>query len=170
MRRAFAFSGITALVLALAPVLAPAAGANTTVAFQAEFKYTVGIAASKPCAHFLCGEGTVVGFGDATSTVELTSFSPPTEGTNCGLFTTDETITLTSDGSTLQLEERGTVCFPGSSFEVASATNGPYHSDGTFTVSHGTGVFQGAKGSGTVDARAAGDEQHETLSGTLTLP
>lgn len=169
MRRAVAFAGITVLVSALAPLLAPAAGAKTTVAFQAEFKFTVGIAASKPCAHFLCGEGTVVGFGDATSTVDLTSFIPPTEGTNCGLFITDETITLASDGSTLQLAESGTVCFPGSSFEVA-VTNGPYHSDGTFTVRHGTGAFQGAKGSGTVDARAGGDEQHETLSGTLTLP
>jgi hypothetical protein len=50
MRRAIVFAGITVLVSALAPVLAPAAGAKTTVAFQAEFKYTVGIAcrAQKP--------------------------------------------------------------------------------------------------------------------------
>jgi hypothetical protein len=167
MRRAVAIAGITILVLALGPVLAPAAGAKTTVAFQAEFKYTFGMAASKPCAHFLCGEGTVAGFGDATSIVDVTSVSPIAE-TNCFLSTADETITLTSDGSTLRLENSLTVCFPGNSLQAPFAF--PFDADGTFTVRHGTGVFQGAKGSGTLHVTAAGDAAHSTFSGTLTLP
>jgi hypothetical protein len=167
MRRAVAIAGITLLVLALGSVLAPAAGAKTTAAFQFTVKYTSGVPASKPCDHVQCGEGTVVGFGDATSTVDLTSVSGPVAGTSCFLATVDETITLTSDGSTLRLEENGTACFPGNSLRAPFPF--PFDADGTFTVRHGTGVFQGAKGSGTWECtNAAGDQQHCTFSGTLT--
>jgi hypothetical protein len=170
MRRAVAIAGITILVSAMGPVLAPAAGAKTTVAFQFTVKYTSGVPASKPCDHFQCGEGTVVGFGDATSTVELTSVSGPIAGTtSCFLVTVDETITLTSDGSTLRLEEDGTACLPGNSITAPFPL--PVDADGTFTVKRGTGVFQGAKGSGTFECTmAAGDQQHCAFSGTLTLP
>jgi hypothetical protein len=169
MRRAVAIAGITLLVLA-GPMFAPAAGAKTTVAFQFTVKYTFGGPASKPCDHFQCGEGTVVGFGDATSTVELASISGPIAGTtSCFVVTTDETITLTSDGSTLLLEEEGTACLPGNSIQAPFPF--PVDADGTFTVMHGNGVFRGAKGGGTLDCTmAAGDQQHCAFSGTLTLP
>jgi hypothetical protein len=170
MRRAVAIAGIAMLVLALAPVLAPAAGAETTVAFQAQFKESYGIAASKPCDHFVCGTGTVVGFGDATTIADLTSFSPPIEGQNCGLFTADQTITLVGDGSTLQLEISGTVCFPGDTFDAAMGNGEPLHVEATFTVLLGTGIFQGAKGGGTNESKGAGDQAHDTFSGTLRLP
>jgi hypothetical protein len=169
MRRAVAVAGIMLLVLA-GPMFAPAAGAKSTVAFQWTVKYTVGVPASKPCDHSQCGEGTVVGFGDATSTFELTSVSGPIAGTtSCFLVTGEETITLTSDGSTLRLEEPGTACLPGNSIKAPFPF--PVDADGTFTIRHGTRVFQGAKGSGTFDCTmAAGDQQHCTFSGTLTLP
>jgi hypothetical protein len=170
MRRAVAIAGITFLVSAPGPVLAPAAGAKTTAAFQWTVKYTFGVPPSKPCDHFQCGEGTVLGFGDATSTFELTSVSGPITGTtNCFLLTAEETITLTSDGSTLRLEEPGTACLPGNSIQPPFPL--PVDAEGTFSVRHGTGVFQGAKGSGTFDCTmAAGDQQHCSFSGTLTLP
>jgi hypothetical protein len=168
MRRAVAIAGITLLVLA-GPMFAPAAGAKTTVAFQFTVKYTSGAPASKPCEHVQCGEGTVVGFGDATSLVELTSVTE-IPGTSCFLTTVDETITLTSDGSTLLLEETGTACFPGNSLHSVPFPF-PFEAGGTFTVRHGTGVFQGAKGSGTWECTMlAGDQQHCTYGGTLTLP
>ena len=170
MRRAVAIAGITILISALGSMLVSAAGAKTAAAFQWTVKYTFGVPASRPCDHFQCGEGTVVGFGDATSTVELTSVSGPIGGTtNCFLVTADETITLTSDGSTLRLEEPGTGCLPGNSIKAPFPL--PVDAEGTFTVKHGSGVFQGAKGSGTFECKmAAGDQQHCTFSGTLTLP
>jgi hypothetical protein len=169
MRRVVAFAGFL-LTLALAPVFAQAARADTTVAFQAQFKESFGIAASKPCDHFLCGTGTVMEFGDATTTVDLTSFTPPIEGTNCGLATADQTIRLVRDGSTLQLEISGTVCFPGNTFEAAMGNGDPFHAEATFTVKLGTGIFDGAKGSGTNESTGAGDQAHDAFSGTLTFP
>ena len=72
-------------------------------------------------------------------------------------------------GSTLRLEENGTACFPGNSLRAPFPF--PFDADGTFSVRHGTGVFQGAKGSGTWQcSMAAGDQQHCIYSGVLTLP
>jgi hypothetical protein len=113
---------------------------------------TFGVPASKPCDHFQCGEGTVLGFGDATSTFELTSVSGPITGTtNCFLLTAEETITLTSDGSTLRLEEPGTACLPGNSIQAPFPL--PVDAEGTFSVRHGTGVFQGAKAAAPLTAQ-----------------
>jgi hypothetical protein len=73
----------------------------------------------------------VVGFEDATTFFDLTSFTPPIEGTNCGLFTGDQTITLIRDGSTLQLHVSGTVCFPGNTFEANMGNGDPLHGEAT---------------------------------------
>ena len=91
------------------------AGAVTTSAFSASFKETFGRAHSKqPCEHFLCGTGTVAGYGAATSTFDITDFAPIGD-TNCADLSAVRTITLASNGSTLELDEVGTVCFPGNS-------------------------------------------------------
>jgi hypothetical protein len=148
------------------------ASAKTTVAFSAEFKETFGRASSKSCNHFLCGVGTVAGYGSATSAFELTSFAP-IEGTNCADIEATRVITLDSDGSSLTLDELGTVCFPGQSFFTSGAQvsfGNPADVETTWTVDRGTGVFRGAKGSGTDSGQNAGDEGHSTLTGTLTLP
>jgi hypothetical protein len=169
MRRVVALAGFV-LTWALCQVFAQVARAETTVAFRAEFKESFGIAASKPCDHFVCGTGTVVGFGDATTLVDVTSFTPPIEGTNCGLFTGDQSIMLVGDGSTLLLEISGRVCFPGNTFEASMGNGGPLSVEATFTIEFGTGVFQGAKGAGINEARSAGDASHDAFSGTLVLP
>jgi hypothetical protein len=103
----------------------------------------------------------VVGFGDATTFADLTSFTPPIEGTNCGLLTGDQTITLVRDARTLLLEIIGTVCFPCNTFEAAPAGE-PLHVEATFTVKLGTGIFDGAKGGGTNESTGAGDQAHDT--------
>jgi hypothetical protein len=161
------------VVLATAVVFtAFPASAKTTVGFSAEFKETFGRASSKPCNHFTCGVGTVAGYGGATSAFDLTSFAP-IEGTNCADLEAVRVITLVSDGSTLTLDEVGTVCFPGQSFFTAGAQvsfGNPADVETTWTVDRGTGVFRGAKGSGTDSFPNAGNEGHSTLTGTLTLP
>jgi hypothetical protein len=152
--------------------LAIPAAASTTEPFHAEFKETFGRAASKPCDHFLCGTGTVEGYGKATSAFDLNDFQP-IEGSTCGAFTAVRVITLVADDSTLTLDETGQVCFPGNS-SLAPGTevsNGlPALIDGLFVISDGTGVFAGATGAGTDHDRNAGDQGHATLDGTITIP
>ena len=158
---------VASIVVAALP-----ASAQTTVAFNAEFKETFGRAKPKPCSHFLCGVGTVAGYGSATSTFDITDFAP-IDNTNCADLEAVRVITLVSDGSTLTLDETGTVCFPGQSFfthgsEVSFGNPGEIET--AWTVDGGTGVFSGATGSGTDSGKNAGDQGHSTLTGTLTLP
>jgi hypothetical protein len=153
-------------------VAALPAHAKTTVAFSAEFKETFGRASSKSCEHFLCGVGTVAGYGAATSSFDLTDFAP-IEGTNCATLEAVRVITLVSDGSTLTLDEAGTVCFPGQSFFTRGSQESfgnPARIETTWMVDRGTGAFRNAKGSGTDSATNSGDEGHSSLIGTLTLP
>jgi hypothetical protein len=159
------------LVAATVFVALPA-HAKTTVTFSAEFKETFGRASSKPCEHFFCGTGTVAGFGAATSALDVTDFAP-IEGTNCADFEAVRVITLVSDGSTLTLDESGTVCFPGQSFFTRGAQvsfGNPFQFETSWTVDRGTGVFRNAKGEGTDSSTGAGDGGHSSLTGTLTLP
>jgi hypothetical protein len=156
---------VASIVVAALP-----ASAQTTVAFNAEFKETFGRA--KPCSHFLCGVGTVAGYGSATSTFDVTDFAP-IDSTNCADLEAVRVITLVSDGSTLTLDETGTVCFPGQSFFAPGTEvsfGNPAKIETTWTVDGGTGAFSGATGSGTDSDMNAGDQGHSTLTGTLTLP
>jgi hypothetical protein len=159
--------------MAVSLLLAASANAATTSAFDASFKETFGRAHSKqPCEHFLCGAGTVAGYGAATSVFDITDFAPIGD-TNCADLSAVRTITLVSDNSTLELDEVGTVCFPGNSSFAPGAQKSfgnPGMIETTFTVSDGTGVFEGATGSGTDTDMPAGDAGHASLSGTLTLP
>jgi hypothetical protein len=78
-----------------------------------------------------------------------------------------------SDGSTLELDEAGIVCFPGNSSLAPGAQKSfgnPGKIETTFAFSGGTGVFDGATGSGTDSDMPAGDSGHASLSGMLTLP
>ena len=169
MRRAGSVVGIVGALLA---ILAVPASARTVQPLHAEFKETFGRATPKQCEHFLCGTGTVQGFGEATSAFDITSFEP-IEGTNCADLEGVRVITLVGDGSTLTLDEEGVVCFPGSSFFTRGSQvsfGNPAMYEGTFEVSDGSGVFNRARGSGTDRFRNAGDSGHVTLDGTLSLP
>ena len=162
------------LCLLAALALVPTASAATT-SFSATFNESFGRATAHPCSvdAFVCGSGTIAGFGEATEEWAITYFEPETAfETGCSPLTLIRTITLT-DGSTLVTEETGTVCFPGRS----SGTPGSFYSfgnpgffTGTYVIVEGTGVFEGAAGSGTSSFKAAGDTSRSTLSGTITLP
>ena len=165
-------TSILVLMAAGALVWTAEAAASTTQPFHAEFKETFGRAASKTCEHFLCGTGTVEGYGGATSAYDLIDFVP-IEGTNCGDITAVRVITLDADGSTLTLDETGQVCFPGnSSFAPGTAVSYglPARIEAEFVISDGTGVFAGATGEGTDFDRNSGDQGHAILDGTISLP
>lgn len=169
MRRLIALLGLVTCLITAAP-----ATAATTTPFSASFFETFGRAASRSCSPdaFLCGTGTVSGFGDATEEVVITSFDPESAAaTGCSPLTQTRTITL-SGGSTLVTEETGTVCFPGSSFGTPGSFvsfGNPASFEGTYTIVRGTGVFSGARGTGTSTFRNAGDAGHASLSGSITL-
>ncbi len=159
-------------IVAVSVVVASAASALAAESLHAEFKETFGRASSKPCEHFLCGTGTVQGFGAATSEYDIIGFEP-IEGTSCADLTAVRVITLVGDGSTLTLDDTGVVCFPGASNTTSGSLvsfGNPGRFEGTFEVSGGTGVFEGASGSGTSLFRAAGDSGHASLDGTISLP
>jgi hypothetical protein len=161
------------LVLIFAAGLASgttAASARTTSSFDAAFQETFGRATPTPCSHFLCGTGTVTGYGSATSILDITSFVPTSE--SCADISFVRTITLVADGSSLNLTETGVVCFPGSSF-TSPGTQVSFGNPGTFTgsysIKNGSGVFKAAKGTGVSSLMAAGDTGHSSLSGTISL-
>lgn len=162
------------LGLLAALALVPAASAATT-SFSATFNEGFGRATAHPCSvdAFICGSGTIAGFGAATETFALTYFEPETAfETGCSPLTLIRTITLTN-GSSLVTEETGTVCFPGRSFGTpgsAHSFGNPGFFTGTYEIVEGTGVFAGATGAGTSRFMAAGDAAKSTLSGTITLP
>ena len=167
-------SVLACLVLSALVLAAPTTAARTTVAFEAKFNEGFGRATAHPCppseTFSFCGEGTVAGFGRATTFSELVSFSG-TDETGCGEAVFERTITF-DDGSTLVLLETGTVCFPGESSTAPGSLKSfgnPFTFEGTFEVIGGTETFKGATGTGTVVTRSAGDTGTSTLSGTLTL-
>jgi hypothetical protein len=169
LRRFGTLLGLVACLLVASP-----ATAATTTSFSAQFFETFGRATAHACPPdaFLCGTGTVSGFGEATETVVLTFFDPESAAaTGCSPLSLTRTITL-SDGSTLVTEESGTVCFPGATFgnpgSFVSFGN-PARFEGTYTIVRGTGVFRGARGTGTSTFANAGDAGHASLSGTITL-
>jgi hypothetical protein len=114
-----------------------------------------------------CGDGNMVGFGQASSTAHLSGPLVPIAGTDCFQLSAVRTITLTDGSGTVTLAETGTKCPPSS--EAGQAAGDPYTVAKTYTVVAGTGVFAGATGSGTDINRSAGNSQVSVLSGTLTL-
>jgi hypothetical protein len=167
---------LVVFLLLVSLVVASPAMAATTQAFEASFNEGFGRATAHPCppADFhWCGTGTITGFGEATSVIEVVSFENLDPATSCGDVVLRRTITLDEDGSTLVLMETGTVCFPGESTFAIGQTKSfgnPLNIEATFTIVTGTGVFAGAQGSGTDVITGAGDAGHSTLSGSITLP
>ena len=150
------------LVLALAAVtgclvVASPAMAQTTIAYQATFvENGAGQVTCQPGT--ACGSATISGFGH----VAFQSIVFDACGPNCNI----RTITF-DDGSTLLIQESitGTVS-PGSS--ASAGANAPIFLEISQTILGGTGIFEGATGSGTGRVNlAAGAIIH--ASGTITL-
>jgi hypothetical protein len=160
------------LCAGLLAVVAAPASASTTSRFQATFQRHFGAGVTPlPCDTDICGTGTVAGYGEATNSTTVTSFTR-IPGTDCSAVTATATITL-SDGSTLTYEASATRCPVGNSRNApgsAVSYGNPISATGTFTITDGTGVFAGASGTGTFIDYFAGDVEVVELSGTITLP
>ena len=141
-------------------------------AFTVQFGRGLGTS-NAPCpAETFCGTGTLAGLGQATDTIEFTSFEP-IEGTSCSAVTFVETIELLDGTGTLVLPSEGTFCSPGGSDSTPvppQAYGHPHTVRASFTIdgASSTGSFAGASGSGTKSIVLAGDVATIRLSGTIT--
>lgn len=150
------------------PLAFVATGAAATSTFRATFVDIYSQCPIHPPTLVFCGDGTVTGFGQASSTAHLTGPLVPILGTDCYALAAVRIITL-ADGDSLTLVEAGTKC-PPSGAAGANAQGNPYTVAKTYTISGGTGVFAGASGSGSDVNRSAGNSQVSVISGAITLP
>lgn len=150
------------LVLALAAVagclvVASPAIAQTTLAYQATFvENGAGQVTCPPGT--ACGSATISGFGHVA--FQLIVFDAC--GPNCNI----RTITF-ADGSTLLIEESVIgIVSPGNS--ASAGANPPIFLEISQTILGGTGIFEGATGSGTGRVNTA-PAAIVHASGTITL-
>jgi hypothetical protein len=163
---------LVAGLLALAVVAAPAS-AQTTRPFDVTITSHLGKnKAAAQCGLLICGTTTVPGFGEADFT--LIPVAPgPTGGRGCVPGGAIVFLDLRSTGDRLVLEIDGQVCFPGNSANAPGALKSygnPLRASGTYEITGGTGVFEGATGSGTASLVSAGAHVSGRATGTLTLP
>ncbi len=166
MKRLLLFVSV-AVAVVLVLVDAPAASANATGTVEAAFQYHYGHQPGDPCSAGFTGR--VSGYGGATLTCSVTSFTP-IPGTSCFSATYSGAIALT-DGSVLDLEANGVGCAVGNSGEAPGSSvsyGNPISLSGVFSITGGSGVFAGASGGGTFIDYFAGDVQVVTLNGTIS--
>jgi hypothetical protein len=115
----------------------------------------------------LCSDAVIAGFGSAGYRFTTTGFAFISEA--CGSYAATTTFTL-EDGSTLTLNEAGTICGRGPSFVKGSLESfgNPRVISGTWVVQAATGQFVGMTGSGTNTLQFAGASRRGTYSGTLS--
>jgi hypothetical protein len=164
---------LASLVAALAcAVAAPSAGAQTTVPLDLHFESHLGKKKQEQeCGLLPCGTATLPGFGEAFWTLIPIADPAPTRG--CEPAQAFARFELLSTGDQLFVDVDGQVCYPGNSNAApgtAKSFGNPLRATGTFTISGGTGVFDGASGSGTATLFAAGGLVRISATGTLTLP
>jgi hypothetical protein len=153
-------------------VAAPTAGAQTTIPLDLTITSHLGKKKqAEECGIVLCGTTTLPGFGTADYTLIAVADPTPTRG--CEPATAFVTFDLRSTHDLLTVEVDGQVCYPGNSNVAPGALKSfgnPLRATGTFTITGGTGVFEGATGSGTATLFAAGARVNIKATGTLTLP
>jgi len=159
-RRMFFCSASANLALGLALALAGTASGQT--AFNAQVRGHITLPSGCPGGADLCGQAIVAGLGPAEYLFFVGSFDPTTASRPCGVYTPlgDYTATTTftlGDGSTLTLDEAGTVCGPGNSFPTGGISFGnPRTFSASWEVLDATGQFAGMTGSGTDTGLTAG--------------
>ena len=156
------FAAILSRWIAASAVLAlalPASGQADDRSFQAEAHGSP--SDQKTCEVFLCGDATIVGYGDAEYRRTRTSATPISRP--CINYTAVDTFTL-SDGSMLTLDETGTACARGKN---APNVSGAADITGAWTVREGTGVFTGLTGEGTMSLRYRGGNFKAAYVGTI---
>ena len=166
MRNVFllAVLAITGLI-----AMAPAAQAQTQP-FSARFKGNQRLNEPPCAAGVLCGIGSISGFGDATYSALPVSVGPVAG--SCQPLTALVFVDLSDGQGSLTLLVDGELCWPGTSADAPGALQSfgnPVRIDGPYEVTDGTGVFDGAGGSGSGTLRLAGAQNQLTLSGVLDL-
>ncbi len=171
---AFLLTGSQAFAISLSP-FTEAAAAQT--AFQADVTATMPLPVTQKgaCSNdaVYCGTADIAGYGAASWNLYLTGLTP--SPTSCGsTYTATTDFTLTSDGSTLELNESGYVCGPGNDAagffsEGPNAYGSPNYPFGTWTVdtANSTGQFAGLGGSGADALHVAGAHVSGNYTGTL---
>jgi hypothetical protein len=147
LRWVFALAAIAACLVVASPAMA-----QTTVAYQATFvENGAGQVTCPPGT--ACGSATISGFGHVA--FQILAFDAC--GPNCNI----RTITF-ADGSTLLIQESAVeLIFPGN-------RSAPLFLEISQTILGGTGIFEGATGSGTGRVNLAA-EAIIHASGTITL-
>lgn len=123
-----------------------------------------GVTAPADCVRFT-GEGTIRGLGAVTTT--YTKVLPGVDPSCVVVQNTSAVITVTGKG-TIEVSRPGTICTP-----PAPLTIGPY----TFTVTGGTGAYEGASGTlsfrqsaGALDGACQCGSAQDTWAGTIAVP
>jgi hypothetical protein len=120
----------------------------------------------------LCGTAYIGGYGIAEYGWSLIGANGPSGscGPHSGLFDYRAIVRFTlSDGSTLTLQEVGTLCSPGNSFPTGgfNSYGNPRFFDAHWKVGSATGQFAGLIGSGTSRGTFAGAAVTAHYDGTL---
>jgi hypothetical protein len=140
--------------------------AQTEITYKAMVKETFG-RSSAPS-----GVGVVQGYGLVTEVFEFLG-ETPTGDPQCPVTTTGLTTLTFADGSTLTTLDTQTRCTPGASRGAPGSSvsfGNPAKWSGSWVVDSGTGIFEGATGSGTLTVSEGGDTLMIQYQGTLTLP
>ena len=160
---------LAALAITGLIAMAPAAQAQTQP-FSASFKGNQRLK-EPPCATgVLCGSGSINGFGDANYSALPVSLGPVAG--SCQSLTALVFIDLSNGEGSLTLSADGDLCTPGKSGDAPGGLHSfgnPARIDATYEVTDGTGVFEGAEGSGSATLRTAGAQNQLALSGVLEL-
>jgi hypothetical protein len=153
---------VVAVVLGLG--LASSGTASAQTGFQASI--TGIFPKPKPCPDsYLCGTATT-NFGPAAWTWVI--ISDEQISNTCGVYKTAVTFVL-GDGSTLVLDENGTLCQPGNALSAPGSlvSNGnPFTISGDWTVQSADGHFGSLSGAGTDTLHLAGAQVHGTYTAT----
>jgi hypothetical protein len=160
-RRMLAPITLSLTIAALAASAIPAAAATP---FDASFSGKSG--GCEP-GYFRCAPGRVRGFGEARWNYGFDIVAQ--DSRSCYEVETRARIRLT-DGSQLDLEGKGQICFPGNSDNAPGSfvSNGnPFRARDHWKVVDGTGRFTGRTGSGTSDVHSAGSHADADYDGTL---
>jgi hypothetical protein len=172
MRR-FLMVGLVVVVSLTAIAQTSAATTNFKATIKGEYS---GASPESPCPTDptldICEVGTVSGFGKVS---QVFTFISAEEADGCVEITGDVLWTLISDPeSTFMTHEVYVQCTPGASADTPGnrlhSFGNPVTAQGTFVISAGTGVFEGASGSGALFLAGAGDTLVIRYDGTITLP
>lgn len=167
----------TCALLIAATVLAIASASASAATTQLNGTFTVLFpkghpASNAPCPpDAFCGVGSLVGYGQATVTIDTEDFQR-IPGSQCFAVTRVEEIAPTSQVGILVLDEQGTFCRPGGSAD-SHASRQSYGSPGRFDLAYtidsdaSTGIFATTSGSGTTIMTVAGGVGVWTIRGGL---